>query len=252
MACRASASALSCWLSGSASRQVAYWLCSSVSTATASRQRRARRSLPLRRRGAVGRATRADHRRPGRVCGAVAGLAASVMAVSPMGLRGMRSTANRYVTKRLWPLGQVPPGSGAILEAPAVVAGLDDVAMMRQPVEQGGGHLRIAEDAGPFAEGEIGGDNDGGALIETADEMEQQLPAGLGRYPSSSRTTKSRRVRSSLSGATHALGARLHPQSAAGIAELVRLTNCYYSNLIEGHSTTPREIERALQDRLDA
>jgi hypothetical protein len=32
----------------------------------------------------------------------------------------------------------------------------------------------------------------------------------------------------------------------------VRLTNCYYSNLIEGHSTTPREIERALQDRLDA
>ena len=28
--------------------------------------------------------------------------------------------------------------------------------------------------------------------------------------------------------------------------------NCYYSNLIEGHNTTPREIERALQDRLDA
>jgi Fic family protein len=27
--------------------------------------------------------------------------------------------------------------------------------------------------------------------------------------------------------------------------------NCYYSNLIEGHNTTPREIERALQDRLD-
>ena len=27
--------------------------------------------------------------------------------------------------------------------------------------------------------------------------------------------------------------------------------NCYYSNLIEGHNTTPREIERALQDGLD-
>ena len=56
----------------------------------------------------------------------------------------------------------------------------------------------------------------------------------------------------SLSGATHGLGARLHPKSAAGLAELVRVMNCYYSNLIEGHNTTPREIERALQDRLDA
>jgi Fic family protein len=55
----------------------------------------------------------------------------------------------------------------------------------------------------------------------------------------------------SLSGATHALGARLHPKSAAGLAELVLVMNCYYSNLIEGHNTTPREIERALQNRLD-
>lgn len=28
--------------------------------------------------------------------------------------------------------------------------------------------------------------------------------------------------------------------------------NCYYSNLIEGHNTTPREIERAMADQLDA
>jgi hypothetical protein len=56
----------------------------------------------------------------------------------------------------------------------------------------------------------------------------------------------------SLSGETHALGARLQPKSAAGLAELVRVMNCYYSNLIEGHNTTPRELERALQDRLDA
>ena len=54
-----------------------------------------------------------------------------------------------------------------------------------------------------------------------------------------------------LAGATSALGARLHPHSAVGLAELVRIMNCYYSNLIEGHNTTPREIERALQDRLD-
>jgi len=31
----------------------------------------------------------------------------------------------------------------------------------------------------------------------------------------------------------------------------VRAMNCYYSNLIEGHNTRPREIERALADDLD-
>jgi transposase-like protein len=53
-------------------------------------------------------------------------------------------------------------GSGAVLEAPAVVAGLDDVAVMGQPIEQRGGHLGVAEDARPFAEGEVGGDDDRG------------------------------------------------------------------------------------------
>ena len=51
---------------------------------------------------------------------------------------------------------------------------------MREAVEQGRGHLGIAEDAGPFAEGEISGDEDRGALVEAADEMEEQLTAGLG------------------------------------------------------------------------
>lgn len=54
-----------------------------------------------------------------------------------------------------------------------------------------------------------------------------------------------------LSAATASLGSRLHPRSAAGLAEAVRIMNCYYSNLIEGHNTTPREIERALADQLD-
>ena len=54
-----------------------------------------------------------------------------------------------------------------------------------------------------------------------------------------------------LSAATNSLGARLHPRSAAALAESVRIMNCYYSNLIEGHNTTPREIERAMADQLD-
>ena len=47
----------------------------------------------------------------------------------------------------------------AAFESPAVVAGLDDVAMVSQAVEQRGGHLGVAEHAGPFTEGEIGGDD---------------------------------------------------------------------------------------------
>jgi len=69
---------------------------------------------------------------------------------------------------------------GSALEAPAVVAGLDDVAVVGQPIEQRGRHLGVSEHAGPFAEGEVCGDDDRGALVETADEVEQELAAGLG------------------------------------------------------------------------
>ena len=42
------------------------------------------------------------------------------------------------------------------------------------------------------------------------------------------------------------LAAQLHPRMQESIADLVRSMNCYYSNLIEGHNTHPRDIERAL------
>ena len=42
------------------------------------------------------------------------------------------------------------------------------------------------------------------------------------------------------------LASRLHPRSASHWADLVRVMNCYDSNLIEGHNTTPREIEQAI------
>jgi Fic family protein len=54
-----------------------------------------------------------------------------------------------------------------------------------------------------------------------------------------------------LTFASARLGTRLHPDSAAGLVDLVRVMNCYYSNLIEGHNTTPRDIERALVNQLD-
>src|SRR4029077_5243065 len=71
-------------------------------------------------------------------------------------------------------------GSGAVFEAPGLVAGFDDFAVMRQSIEQRGRHLGVCEDAWPFAEGQVGRDDDGGALVKAADQMEEQLAAGLG------------------------------------------------------------------------
>ena len=49
---------------------------------------------------------------------------------------------------------------GSAFEAPAVIAGLDDVAVVGQAIEQRGRHLGITEDARPFSECEVGGDDD--------------------------------------------------------------------------------------------
>jgi Fic family protein len=54
-----------------------------------------------------------------------------------------------------------------------------------------------------------------------------------------------------LSAASARLGTGLHPRTAANLADLVRLMNTYYSNLIEGHNTRPRDIARALEGQLD-
>ena len=52
------------------------------------------------------------------------------------------------------------PRSAAVLEAPALVTGLDDVAVMSEPVEERRRHLGIEEHVRPFAEGQVGRDDD--------------------------------------------------------------------------------------------
>jgi Fic family protein len=54
-----------------------------------------------------------------------------------------------------------------------------------------------------------------------------------------------------LAAAAATLGNTLHPRTAANLADLVRIMNAYYSNLIEGHNTRPKDIERALAGNLD-
>src|SRR5215468_9154565 len=54
-----------------------------------------------------------------------------------------------------------------------------------------------------------------------------------------------------LAASAATLGKALHPRTAANLADLVRIMNTYYSNLIEGHDTRPRDIERALAGEFD-
>lgn len=45
---------------------------------------------------------------------------------------------------------------------------------MGQPIEERGGHLGVTEYCGPLAEAEVRGDDHAGALVELAQQMEEQ------------------------------------------------------------------------------
>ena len=48
-----------------------------------------------------------------------------------------------------------------------------------------------------------------------------------------------------------ALAGKLHPVTMHGLIDFLRITNTYYSNLIEDHSTHPVDIERAMAQKYD-
>jgi hypothetical protein len=81
------------------------------------------------------------------------------------------------------------------------------------------------------------------SAVETADRIE---PALLEDAPANITD-----VVAELSAKAATLGSALHPRTASNLADLVRIMNTYYSNLIEGHHTRPRDIERALSGELD-
>ena len=64
---------------------------------------------------------------------------------------------------------------------------------MGQPIEERRCHLRVTKDVSPFTEAQIGCDDDTGALVEAAEQVEQQLTAGPGeRQVSPASTRRSR------------------------------------------------------------
>jgi Fic family protein len=68
--------------------------------------------------------------------------------------------------------------------------------------------------------------------------MEPLLPTGMPDLDESALALLSRSA---------ALGGQLHPTTRGTVASFLRIINCHYSNLIEGHGTRPVDIERAMR-----
>jgi len=75
-------------------------------------------------------------------------------------------------------------------------------------------------------------------MYDKISHMEPLMPSGGPGLEDKAREVVSRSA---------ALGGQLHPISQQPVVELLRLINSYYSNLIEGHSTHPVDIERAMK-----
>ena len=76
-------------------------------------------------------------------------------------------------------------------------------------------------------------------MYKNISEMEPLLPSGSPELEDLACEVVSRSA---------ALGGQLHPVTQRSVVELLRLINSYYSNLIEGHSTHPVDIERAMRE----
>ena len=81
--------------------------------------------------------------------------------------------------------------------------------------------------------------------------MSAESPARIEPARLEEPTTDIADVIAELAASSATLGKALHPRTAANLADLVRVMNTYYSNLIEGHNTRPGDIERALAGELD-
>jgi Fic family protein len=75
-------------------------------------------------------------------------------------------------------------------------------------------------------------------MQSTPSMMEPLIPANCGQLEDLARELLARSA---------VLAGMLHPVTQIGVRELVRLINSYYSNLIEGNSTHPADIERAMR-----
>src|SRR4029077_10542524 len=68
----------------------------------------------------------------------------------------------------------------AVAEAPALVAGVDDVGAVGEPVDDGFREAGVGEDLGPLAECEVGGDDHRRTFVALRDDLEDELGGAFG------------------------------------------------------------------------
>jgi len=68
----------------------------------------------------------------------------------------------------------------SVFEAPGFGAGVDDVGSVGEAVDDGFGEPRVGEDFRPFAEGEVGGDDQGAAFVAFGEDLEDELGGAVG------------------------------------------------------------------------
>jgi hypothetical protein len=66
-------------------------------------------------------------------------------------------------------------GAALLAQSVAVAADGEDVAVVEQAVEDGGGHPRIAKDLAPLADGAIAGGEQAAALVPPRHELEEEM-----------------------------------------------------------------------------
>lgn len=67
-----------------------------------------------------------------------------------------------------------------VLEAPGLVAGLNDMAVVCKAVEQDRSHLGFAEHNRPFGNAQLGRDNHTGVFVELRGQVKQLCVPGPG------------------------------------------------------------------------
>ena len=66
-------------------------------------------------------------------------------------------------------------------EAPGLGAGVDDVRSVGEPVDDGLREPRVGEYLGPFAEREVGGEDQASAFVAFGEDLEDELGGAVGQ-----------------------------------------------------------------------
>jgi hypothetical protein len=68
-----------------------------------------------------------------------------------------------------------------VAESPGLFAGVDDVRLVCDAVNDGLGKARVGEHLGPLAERQVRREDQGSALVALADDLEDQLGGAFGQ-----------------------------------------------------------------------